>query len=82
VTWSESTPSSKSDSVVSVNVTSTTCAIHCGFGHRITCVGVAPAVYPAAKYRPRFDTWDTVAVVPATEADWLAESERQSTGRT
>jgi hypothetical protein len=50
-------------------------------GRRITCVGVRPGGYvPPRKTDPPFDARDTVAVVPATEADWLAESERQSTG--
>jgi hypothetical protein len=50
-------------------------------GRRITCVAVRPGGYvPPRKTDPPFGARDTVAVVPATDADWLAESERQSTG--
>jgi hypothetical protein len=52
-------------------------------GRRITCVAVRPGGYvPPRETDPPFDARDTVAVVPATEADCLAESERQSTGST
>jgi hypothetical protein len=52
-------------------------------GRRITCVAVRPGGYvPPRKTDAPFDARDTVAVVPATEADCLAESERQSTGST
>jgi hypothetical protein len=52
-------------------------------GRRITCVAVRPGGYvPPRKTDPPFDARDTVAVVPATEADCLAESERQSTRST
>jgi hypothetical protein len=52
-------------------------------GRRITCIAVRPGGYvPPRKTDPPFDARDTVAVVPANQADWLAESERQSTGST
>jgi hypothetical protein len=52
-------------------------------GRRITCIAVRPGGYvPPRKTDPPFDARDTVAVVRATEADCLAESERQSTGST
>jgi hypothetical protein len=50
--------------------------------HRITCVAVTPAAMSRREKPPRASIRGTRLVVPATEADCLAESERQSTGRT
>jgi hypothetical protein len=58
-------------------------SLELGDGRRITCVAEPPGGYvPPRKTDPPFDARDTVAVVLATEADCLAESERQATGST
>ena len=51
-------------------------------GSRITCVVVRPGGYIVPRRTdPPFDTREVVAVVPATEADFDAERERQQSAR-
>jgi hypothetical protein len=51
-------------------------------GTRITCVVIRPGGYVVPRRTdPPFDTRDAIAVVPATEADWTAERERQALPR-